>query len=989
MPDTPLQEIQRNIRESARFLGEFKEFVQKDLTFNQTSLSRYLTIEGKTFSVSEFGKLDSLTDKISDILTESQEHFEISYTDPTTNKVTTRLMTAPFNRDSLTIQLKNLYLPVLEKQYANNVNTLIQKKENLFDFTDDIKNNEFFKGPLDATQLKDNKVFDTNLNETTNIGPNLTIKKCPPKAFSKDTYKKLQDLYIESATTITNISNRFKEVDDYLKDDTTPEEEINKKKDLEKDIGLIKTYIDTVEPVIQRNLNNFNATKIDDCNSVEELYMFSKLHNIDVSDIEVQKVGGNQNQRQIMSINFNGGDGGKLSEKREGFFTKTEKFSVEKNYEDFKKKIEGRFKTHYDGFFKLIINDYEAEADRQEAKWQENNKLDPKKKYSNIDKESRANSHDLFVHKPSYIQSACFMIDKIAEKVEVDDQGFYSIPENALADENDRDDKKQGLGNLYNDETKKKAWEYLQQNRNNQEFLASLADFRKTFKAVGIPSSINHNQLGIKDGSELAYRNCAMTAVSKALGFDCLADSYKVNISDNGKITEGVFMEKAKGVDFVNMADWETRDKILTNGFNDKRFLKSISDLQVLDYICGNVDRHEGNLFYKIDENNKICGVIGIDNDSSFGTKIKEPNQFQNMLMPIDFMKAIDQKTAEKVNKLTGEQLKGILSPFNLSKDEINASITRLNQLKTAIKLNDKVGGIKTFTDKDWENSKLDDLAYHGEKAKRNNTYSTIVDRIDKMKRGGTFFEYEKPNQLKERAKLIKTSLDAFSGELRNYEKELNNAKAFWNNSQKYKDLISTVSKLKEDMFVNVDDFSGRLVSRDSTYAQMKKYKENLSLIREKANDYLDHKKKDIDNNSLDKPSKKKVELVRNLLNTINQKESIIDNDFQKYVSACDKSIKISDMKTKEMQERSTAKLNKQIKQDLEKTGNEKSNVKEENKSNLVKEENKEVVNDNSNRKQLNLKGSLGEQFDKNINNEIENETSNSKVFNKEENIMQ
>ncbi len=39
---------------------------------------------------------------------------------------------------------------------------------------------------------------------------------------------------------------------------------------------------------------------------------------------------------------------------------------------------------------------------------------------------------------------------------------------------------------------------------------------------------------------------------------------------------------------------------------------RDIADIQVLDYICGNIDRHGGNLFYDVDpKTGKIMGVQG------------------------------------------------------------------------------------------------------------------------------------------------------------------------------------------------------------------------------------------------------------------------------------------------------------------------------------------------------------------------------------------
>ena len=45
---------------------------------------------------------------------------------------------------------------------------------------------------------------------------------------------------------------------------------------------------------------------------------------------------------------------------------------------------------------------------------------------------------------------------------------------------------------------------------------------------------------------------------------------------------------------------------------------KDIANLQILDWLCGNPDRHFHNIFYKFDEAGNVTGVVGIDNDLSF-----------------------------------------------------------------------------------------------------------------------------------------------------------------------------------------------------------------------------------------------------------------------------------------------------------------------------------------------------------------------------------
>ncbi len=48
--------------------------------------------------------------------------------------------------------------------------------------------------------------------------------------------------------------------------------------------------------------------------------------------------------------------------------------------------------------------------------------------------------------------------------------------------------------------------------------------------------------------------------------------------------------------------------------------MSQITDIQVLDFICGNTDRHFGNLMYGFDKNGKLM-LQAFDNDTSLTNK--------------------------------------------------------------------------------------------------------------------------------------------------------------------------------------------------------------------------------------------------------------------------------------------------------------------------------------------------------------------------------
>ena len=189
----------------------------------------------------------------------------------------------------------------------------------------------------------------------------------------------------------------------------------------------------------------------------------------------------------------------------------------------------------------------------------------------------------------------------------------------------------------------------------------------------------------IKQTTRMDTRNVAMTNVAELLGVpEIVCKSHMMKIRDkDGKETEGVFMEKAVGVDpnRPGAGLGHVTSKQLEKG--DRKALKQLADLQVLDYLCGNIDRHGGNIFFDFDEKGQLKGIQGIDNDMSFGTLKNQKNTLGFMMTP-NYMKVIPKQTADRIMQLEpaqlGYALYGILDP-----DEVEAAKTRLQNIKTEI----------------------------------------------------------------------------------------------------------------------------------------------------------------------------------------------------------------------------------------------------------------------------------------------------------------
>ena len=216
---------------------------------------------------------------------------------------------------------------------------------------------------------------------------------------------------------------------------------------------------------------------------------------------------------------------------------------------------------------------------------------------------------------------------------------------------------------------------------------------------TSVSTSINALELRLKKGDRLDVRNSAMNSVADLLGKpELLARSTDVRYTDGmGGVAEGTFMDYSKGLDlrtddehigqFKKVADKpfvrKTREDAAAHG----AFLKSVADLQVVDFLCGNVDRHSANLTYIADDRGRLIGVQGIDNDSSFGS-IAPGSKPRLRLAGTANMGVISESMAKKITgmtRMTPAMLKFTLRGRGLSEEQLDFAGKRLEQLQEAI----------------------------------------------------------------------------------------------------------------------------------------------------------------------------------------------------------------------------------------------------------------------------------------------------------------
>ena len=220
-------------------------------------------------------------------------------------------------------------------------------------------------------------------------------------------------------------------------------------------------------------------------------------------------------------------------------------------------------------------------------------------------------------------------------------------------------------------------------------------EFRKIFKELNDGLKKNsarytvarENQ--IRPDAKMAQRSSAMSDVARALGFpELLANSQRVIVERNGQKIEGTMMEMAgpDGVDRARLQADSPLFRVEEKDFNNPDMLKSLANLQILDFLCANTDRHSNNFFVRFDtsdpEHPKVIGVQGIDNDNSFGAL--EDGKLR--MAKAENLKVITPEMKDAVQRLTAESLGALLEDYGMDAAEIDAAKSRLNTLHELIR---------------------------------------------------------------------------------------------------------------------------------------------------------------------------------------------------------------------------------------------------------------------------------------------------------------
>lgn len=237
------------------------------------------------------------------------------------------------------------------------------------------------------------------------------------------------------------------------------------------------------------------------------------------------------------------------------------------------------------------------------------------------------------------------------------------------------------------------------------EFAHNLQEIHKLFSSADVQHGLN-DLAGISDDCRLDQRNAAMSDVASLLGMsNLIARAVPMNIVHDGRVIEGTFMEKAQGEDLNRLSKDSLALQADSNSFNHAAGLKQLADVQILDYICGNVDRHAGNFLYQFEKNDEgkvvLTGVCGIDNDMSFGTELFTKRYSGKELTPLPAIKYMSQSCFEAVTNLSTDGLRLVLRD-KLKTEEIDAVCKRVELLRDKMLSKNKENEIKVVEDNAW-----------------------------------------------------------------------------------------------------------------------------------------------------------------------------------------------------------------------------------------------------------------------------------------------
>lgn len=242
-----------------------------------------------------------------------------------------------------------------------------------------------------------------------------------------------------------------------------------------------------------------------------------------------------------------------------------------------------------------------------------------------------------------------------------------------------------------------------------QQVLAAMQDALPGLEQRSLDATIASAALGKVEGAAvdlfdpelptpadrgLLARSVASSQVDQLLGTNILAEE-TFGVTREGKVVGVSLQGDGAGITGTHRFNEgeEKKDYILKVDLKNPALQRGLADLEAVDYLTGQIDRHCGNMF--VDQNNK---VTGIDNDLAFPERsLEETTQGMPRGMRAKVVgkmpQQMHQETAQKILALDPDTLRQTLknmpAPDNISKlsdAAIEGACDRLVQMQNELK---------------------------------------------------------------------------------------------------------------------------------------------------------------------------------------------------------------------------------------------------------------------------------------------------------------
>ena len=383
--------------------------------------------------------------------------------------------------------------------------------------------------------------------------------------------------------------------------------------------------------------------------------------------------------------------------------------------------------------------------------------------------------------------------------------------------------------------------------RTTPEQAQAMADYLQERALITNKHTLFRNYAGIRPGDNVDKRNSAMTAMADLLQMgDVIAPSTSLKVKVGDKVMNGTFMAFAKGQDVLKAGTDLTKADL--EQLEKKAPIGQIADLNVLDYLCGNLDRHAGNIFYNFDkETGELKGVQGIDNDLSFGRKKASGLQ----AVKLKDIPVMSQKTADIVMSLDANVVKTMLRQYDLPEESLNQVGERLTTLQNEIVKSKEYfkenrvygktveGKIRICSDEEMKKLTLEDVTKGHDRfgLDRGQELSGAFSKVRGLQTTAISTEI---NQVDKELLTLKDEAFQQSKELSECSRALEEGKRnTWFGTKEYDNMAAAVSNLARK---REETFTGDL-TQEKLDALKEAYEQNEARIRT----YLDRKAKEKD----------------------------------------------------------------------------------------------------------------------------------------------